>query len=143
MSAGPPSPGPKPRAMAVELLRLVKFGALGAVATGVHMAVAVGLTTLLAMNPYLANLVAFLLAFLVSYAGHYYVTFAGLADRFLGPIRAFFVIAALGFLANNGLLLWLLGRHFLGESQALIIAALIVPAISFLAARFWAFAPRR
>lgn len=141
---------PDPRAtterrktLAIELSRVFKFALLGGLATLLHMALAVGLTLTFEISPYFSNLLAFLAAFIASFAGHRYVTFAGMESRLLASMRAFFVVAATGFLANNMVLVWLLEQRIVDDIAALLIAALIIPAFTFLAARFWAFGSRR
>jgi putative flippase GtrA len=85
-----------------------------------------------------ANLVAFALAFGVSFFGNYLWTFRAPGH----PRRAFarfLVIALSGFTANNVLLVSMLSLDCCKQSTAAIAAAAVVPAVSFLGSRLWAF----
>ncbi|WP_227367885.1 GtrA family protein [Halomonas sp. M20] len=115
---------------------LLRFGGVGGLATLVHLSVA-GLALWLWPNtsPFLANLVAFLVAFQVSFWGHRRFTFrkAGRGDRF-------FVLALAGFALNNGVLGALIASTPVDGFLAIVIATFTVPLLMYVAARFWAFA---
>ena len=131
--------GRKIKNLRQEGWRLAKFGALGGLTTLSHLAIALVALEKFAWHPILANLFAFLFAFVISFLGHYYFTFSDLRGKLLPAMRIFLLIAFGGFLVNNALLVWLLSERWLGDAQAIIISVLVVPLATFLAARFWAF----
>lgn len=121
-----------------ELATAGRFGIVGGAATLSHMSV-VWLLIAAADIPVLAaNFLAFLCAFFISFAGHYRWTFRapGNARR---AIKRFFLIAGTGFAANNGLLIVLLREGWLTPRYAAVVAVAIIPAVTFLASRFWGF----
>lgn len=119
-----------------EASMLARFGGVGVLATLVHLGVAAALLGVWpSASPFLANLVAFLLAFQVSFWGHRHFTF-----RKDGKAHRFFVLALGGFALNNGVLASLLAVSQLDGMTAIVIATFSVPLMVYLAARFWAFA---
>lgn len=116
-----------------DRLRPLRFILVGGLATLVHILVAGTLLALSALRPYGANLVAFLVAFGVSYCGHRYLTFAR-----QGSILRFFVVAIAGFALNNLLLTGLLALG-LSAFLAIVVATALVPVFSYLASSLWAF----
>lgn len=115
---------------------LARFGGVGVLATLVHLSVAGGTFLLWPMvSPFVANLAAFLVAFQVSFWGHRRFTF-----RREGRVYRFFMLALSGFLLNNGVLAALIAASPLGGYPAIVIATFSVPLLTYLAARFWAFA---
>jgi putative flippase GtrA len=118
--------------------QVLRFGAVGGVATLSHVLIAILAERALAAGPQMANLTGYAAAVLVSYSGHALVTFQAplqSASRF----AMFFVVSLLG-LAASGLTVWvivdLLGQPFV---VAMCFAAVLVPAATFLAMRFWVF----
>lgn len=123
-----------------ELLLAGRFALVGIVATLTHMLVVWALIELTLLPSLLANLMAFLTAFVVSFIGHYHWSF----QRAGSPRRAMmrlFLISSSVFVINTVLLASLLRAGWMSNSAAAIMAAGVVPAISFLASRFWGFKP--
>lgn len=115
---------------------LARFGGVGVLATLVHLSVAALCFQFWpAISPFLANLVAFLVAFQVSFWGHRHYTF-----RRDGRLHRFFALALGGFALNNGVLATLLALTPLPGFTAIVFATFAVPLLVYLAARFWAFA---
>ncbi|WP_136067486.1 GtrA family protein [Modicisalibacter radicis] len=124
------------RRLTEELTTLVRFGGVGVFATLVHLAVAAAVFWFWAsISPFLANVLAFLVAFQVSLWGHRRFTF-----RRRGHSGRFFLVAVAGFAANNGILASLLATTSISGLSAVAISTLLVPLVMFLAARLWAFA---
>jgi len=119
--------------LAKSAARPLRFALVGAVATGVHMAVATLLLGLCGWPPYVANLGAFLVAFAVSYLGHRHVTFA----RAGSPWR--FLLVALGGFGLNNLLLTGLLACGVPALAALLVATALVPVFSYLLSSLWVF----
>lgn len=118
----------------------VRFVLVGGAAASTHLLVVAVLVQGLQWPPLMANIVAFLLAFWVSYGGHALLTFAqsGVAHRQALP--RFFVVACGSFVANELLyfaaLRWL-SWHYL---VSLFLVLLIVAVGTFVSSKLWAFA---
>lgn len=116
----------------------LRFGLVGLLATGVHLAV--GLLLLAAgAHPLLANALGFATALSVSLIGHHWFTFASVAP-FVRTAPRYALIAVLGFLFNSlvlAALIRLLPPGF--EAPALIVAVLLTPLVTFFAARLFAY----
>lgn len=114
--------------------RPLRFAIVGGAATVTHLAVAGVLSYLgIPQSAYRINVTAFIIAFVVSYLGHKYITFGK-----SGSVVKFFIIALCGFALNNIILtcgLWLGGDAFL----SIAIATVCVPVITYLASSIWAF----
>lgn len=115
-----------------------RFGAVGLLATVVHIAVAILLVDFARVPVFWANIGAFAVAVLVSYFGNHHWTFActGAHARYL---PRFISVAALG-LAVGQIIVWAItasGGHY---RVAVVTVALMVPAFSFVASRLFVFA---
>lgn len=121
-----------------NLGQLMRFGIVGVGATLTHLCVAILLIKAFSTPPLLANLIAFLMAFIVSFGGHYIWTFSRPGHHGRAVVR-FFVTAFSGFLTNTVVLAALLRDGRLTEVQSLIIAVTIIPVVTYLISRFWAF----
>ena len=126
------------RWMVDELKRIGRFGVVGLGATGVHMAMAVALMELGSIAPLKANLIAFLTAFFFSFFGHHYWTFEG-GEAMRHRMLRFFVIAFTAFALNNVLLVFLISTEALEKTAAVMLAVLVIPFVSFVLSRVWAF----
>lgn len=89
-------------------------------------------------SAYVANTTAFVFAFGLSYLGHFYISFDGVA-RHASAFGRFVIIAIGGFLLNNAILLATLEGLALPPSLALGTAILTVPIAVYLASHFWGF----
>jgi putative flippase GtrA len=119
------------------------FGVVGVSAMAVHLASVALLLVPMGLSPLLANVVGFLLAVQVSHAGHRHLTFRRgdvPASRSRGR---FFIVAGGSFLVNEAMYAALL--HFTGLDYrvALVIVLVAVAALTYVAARQWAFADRK
>lgn len=123
-----------------ELLLAGRFALVGIAATLTHMLVVWMLIELTGLPSLLANLMAFLTAFVVSFTGHYHWSFQG-AGNPGRAMRRLFLISSSAFLVNTALLASLLKAGWVSASVAAVVAAAVVPMISFLASRFWGFKP--
>lgn len=118
------------------------FGVVGVSAMAVHLASVALLLVPMGLSPLLANVVGFLLAFQVSHAGHRHLTFRrgdAPASRSRGR---FFLVAAGSFVVNEAMYAALLHYTGLDYRVALAIVLVAVAALTFVAARQWAFASR-
>ncbi|RYF26917.1 MAG: GtrA family protein [Comamonadaceae bacterium] len=120
----------------------LQFVLVGGAAAATHLA-AVGLLVAGAgMPPLAANVLAFLVAFVVSYHGHALLTFARAQAR--GPAVAvrYFAVASLSFAANE--LLYYLALHRLHWHWFWSLAGVLVLVAvgTFVLSKFWAFKVR-
>ncbi|KAA5805384.1 GtrA family protein [Alkalicaulis satelles] len=121
------------------VFQLMRFGVVGVAATLVYAGL-VAVFFAMEMAPFAANALGFAIAFLVSAAGHVMWTFAVKSGRIAATAR-FFVVALGGFAVSNAVLGgWLAASGPGGAAAALALAVIAVPAATFLASRYWAFA---
>ena len=130
-------------------LQYMRFGAVGIAATLVHVAVFSGLLEITDMMAWLANVLAFTLAIIASFLGHFHWTFRQVPDATSDSAtrqrRAFprFVLTAVLGLGLNTLAAYLIvdvkGYPYL---WAVLVMLLIVPPAIFLVAKLWAFKVR-
>jgi putative flippase GtrA len=115
-----------------------RFLIVGVVATVVHMATALVLVGRLAVPALAGNTCAFLLAFCVSFSGHYFWTFSqpGKPRR---ALARFLAVSLTTFLGNTALLAFLLRHTALAPVVATVGSACLIPVISLLASRLWCF----
>ncbi|MCV0428987.1 MAG: GtrA family protein [Roseibium sp.] len=121
-----------------------KFAIIGVIATLTHAAVAAFLLETGVLTAFPANVCGFLVAFIVSFSGHYYWSFSHLRrdGTALKSMRRFLVIAASGFVLNSTVLVMWLNLTPWPDLLGLLFSIAIVPAFSFLGARLWAFSHR-
>lgn len=128
----------RPASIELLLAQLLRFGLVGLLATAVHAAAYGVAVSRAAVPPLLANPLAFVAAFVISFVGHHRWTFAGHGAEYAIP--RFFATALLG-LAVNQFMVWLLVERLgLPPLSALFSIVLLVPALVFIASRYWAFA---
>lgn len=120
------------------------FIAVGSVAAGVHFLAVWLVVRLAGIAPQRANMVAFLAAFAVSYAGHYRLTFHAGRGPMRGSIGRWLAVSVGGFLLNQSLYVLALRRvphvHYL---LLLVIVTGLVTLVTYLLGKYWAFAAAR
>lgn len=119
--------------------RMLRFVIVGCAAAGVHWLVVVLLVSQLRWPPLLANLPAWLTAFVVSFSGHHRLTFRDHQAPLRSSLIRFFGVSALGFAMNQGayaLLLRFSGQRY---DVALLIVLAAVAVLTFVLSRHWAF----
>ncbi|MPS49116.1 GtrA family protein [Methylobacillus sp.] len=115
------------------------FSIVGAAAALMHYLSAVVLEGWFGFSPGLANFLAFLLAFPISYIGHYALSFAGSANTHGNALPRFLLVACAGFASNQLMLLSLLHFSQLPFWLALAAVMVVVAVSTYLLSRFWAF----
>jgi putative flippase GtrA len=118
------------------------FLMVGACAAATHYLVTLGVDFTTSLTPAWSNLIGFLCAFPVSYAGHRRWSFAGTRARHRQALPRFFTVAACTFAGNQLMLATLLRYTPLPLWLALGIVLVFVALSSFLLGRYWAFAHR-
>jgi putative flippase GtrA len=123
--------------------QLIWFVVVGICAAFTHWICVVALVSGGYLTPLVANLVGWLVAFVVSFTGHFQLTFRHQRQSLAQAIRRFFLLSASGFLINELSYAWLL-NHTTMPYQWLLGAILIAVAVfTFMASRLWAFAASR
>lgn len=117
------------------------FISVGAMAAAVHYVVAL-LAHAAGYTPGSANWLGFMCAFPVSYLGHRRWSFSGTRARHRQAFGRFFVVALLGFFANQALLWALLQLTWLPFWLSLALVMVLVALGTWLLSRFWAFSAR-
>ena len=124
------------------LPQLIQFVLVGGAAAATHLAVVGLLVTFAGLAPLHANVLAFLIAFVVSYNGHALLTFSAAQAKGWPVVARFFAVACLAFVANELLyyiaLNWLHWHYF----WSLAVVLVLVAAGTFVLGKFWAFKSR-
>jgi putative flippase GtrA len=120
-------------------LQGVRFAAVGAAATAIHVLLFVALIEALQMSALLANLAAFGSALLLSFAGHCHWTFRVQDGRWRAFGR-FAVVALLGLGLNSGIAYGIADRLGWHYAYAVVAMVTVTPVALFLLSRRWAFA---
>lgn len=120
--------------------QLFWFGVVGVTAMLIHLGSVALILVPLGLAPLIANIIAFILAFQVSYAGHRYFTFRNQETTVSRSRGRFFLVAVMSF-AVNELLYWALLKYTLLDFRiALALVLVAVATLTFVLARYWAFA---
>ena len=115
------------------------FALVGALATAAHVGLALLANTRLGGQPMVANLVGYVGAVLVSYAGNARLTFGRrIADR--AQFLRFSVVSLAGLGLGQAITYIATDAMGLPFQVALAAVVLIVPVFTFVASRLWAFA---
>lgn len=115
-----------------------RFTLVGIAAACVHIGIVWSLITQLGIEVLLANLIAFLTAFLISFSGQYWWTFRSKRNLRSALIR-FFIISLSAFVLNNVVLITFLDLELMPDAITAIVSACIIPVFTYIAGRFWAF----
>ena len=115
------------------------FLLVGATASLTHLSVYYAGTHWLLIFNELANAIAFVVAFFVSFTGHRFLSFKNSGTSVKQSLLRFFITALAGFLTNE--LVFVLLFRFLGFNDwiALLIGIATAAAQTFVLSRFWAF----
>jgi putative flippase GtrA len=115
------------------------FGVIGSSAMLTHFLL-VTLLVPLGWGPLLANVLAYLLAFQVSYWGHKHKTFGAAHVSHRQTLPRFFAVASLSFVLNETLYFLLLRCTALDYRVALLLVLVSVALVTLVLSRSWAFA---
>ena len=122
-----------------RLPQLLQFVLVGGCAAATHLAVVGLLVQFGGLAPLVANVLAFLVAFVVSYQGHAQLTFASHQARGWAVVARYFAVASLSFVGNEALyylaLHWLHWHYFWSLAGVLVLVAVA----TFVLSKFWAF----
>jgi putative flippase GtrA len=118
--------------------QLARFGSVGVIALLVHWLTVITIVPM-GIAPLVANVIAFLIAFQISYFGHRRWTFDARHIPHCTALPRFFLIASLGFALNEFLYFILLKYTSIGYRMSLPIILCIVPATTYTLSRTWGF----
>lgn len=115
-----------------EFGKLARFGAVGVLATLVHFSVALGVGHLSGTSSVmLMNTCGFLAAVVVSFFGHYHITF--LSSQGYAPAFAkFFHVSLAAYLASS-FCIFLTGYGHMSDVWRLVFGVLVIPIVSYFA----------
>lgn len=119
------------------------FVVTGCAAALTHWLVAVLCVRELAVAPLLANVVGWLVAFVVSFSGHYYLTFKHQRGPWARAARRFFLVSAVGFFINELAYAYLLHVSAIRYDLLLAMILITLAILTFILGRFWAFSLKR
>jgi putative flippase GtrA len=127
-------------------LQYARFGTVGLAAAAIHVSMFMAAIELAGFAPMAANFVAFAIAVLVSFFGHFQWTFRGqTADGGWGRRRTAllrFIIVALTGLTLNSLAVYLVVELLVWPYYyAIFLMLSVVPLVVFALSKFWAFGP--
>lgn len=118
---------------------IIRFGVVGTCAAFVHMLVLFLVVHFDRINPLLANVVAFLVAFNVSYFGHRFITFRKKTLNLPKSMTKCFGVAVGGFVLNESLFYLFYQIFALPYLLAIFIVLLIVPMFTFLFSKYFVY----
>ena len=121
------------------LKQLLKFILVGSLAAATHMSVLYAIVTEYNIIPLIANLMAFLVAFNVSFFGHHYWTFSGMGSKPHFSVMRFFVVATSMMGLNEGLFYVFYQVFQIYYLFAIFLVLIIIPPLTFVLSRQWAF----
>lgn len=124
-----------------SLPQALRFILVGGAAAATHLLAVGVLVALWQVPPLLANVLAFLIAFGVSYCGHAWLSFAEHQARSWASAARFFAVASLSFAVNETLYAIALQRlhwHYFWSQAAILV---LVAVGTFTLSKFWAFQP--
>lgn len=121
------------------LKQLACFIAVGCGAAATHWLVVVAVVSTLHAAPLIANILGWLVAFVVSFTGHYQLTFRHQHAPMWQAIRRFFLVSALGFAVNEASYALLLTTTTIRYDILLGLVLIAIAVMTFILGRFWAF----
>lgn len=121
-----------------EIWRLVRFSAVGGLATVVHIGVAMVTVAANGVNPTVGAMIGFVAAFLVSYVGHFRFSFA-VPGRYRDYLLKFIFSSLASFFLSTGAVWVVTAIVGIDYKPALIALAIIVPVCNYVMNRFWVF----
>lgn len=119
--------------------QLVRFLGVGVVATFTHAIVALLANGIFNFPAQAANFTGFCTAFCVSYFGHTIITFQIKKNHKL-YLPKFIVVTLFGLLISSAITYLVTEKYGMRFEIAMLLVVICVPAMTFLASKFWAFA---
>ncbi len=120
-------------------MELIWFLLVGSAAASVHWLLTVTLVELADIRTYVANMIGWSIAFLVSFSGHYTLTFRHLTKKLMPTIWRFACISIGGFLINEFAFVMIINRTSIPYDILLAIILMGIATLTFVLSRYWAF----
>lgn len=117
---------------------LVRFAAVGAIATTIHAAVFALLVETTPLDPVVATVVAFVVAFAAGFALNRSWTFGSRADP-IAQLPRYLVVQLVGLALNAAIMAFAVHAQRWSPYVGLGLAIVLVPPVTFALARGWAF----
>ena len=120
--------------------RIAWFVAVGCAAAGVHLGTVMVLVSLLGWAPLVANIVGWMVAFCVSFSGHWHLTFPRSGAPLMRAALRFMLVSLTGFAINE--VMYAVALHFTGThwyAVVLFFVLLAVAVMTYLLSSRWAF----
>lgn len=118
--------------------RLFYYLLIGGLSALTHLFIVYELVQHWGFHPLIANLIAFLIAFNISYKGHRHLTFSRLENQKTLRLPHFFLVAATGGVLNETLYYLLLTYTPLNYMLALFLVLGTISIFSFIISKLWA-----
>ncbi|MCX7553155.1 GtrA family protein [Marinicella sp. S1101] len=119
--------------------QVMRYGMVGVVAALVHIIVALIMHKLLLLSPFWSNAVGVFAGFVTAYLGHYHYSFKDPSNH-SSSLPRFAATSVVGLLLQQLGVLKLVNQYqFDYATQALPVLMVVVPAVTFLLSKFWAF----
>jgi putative flippase GtrA len=125
-----------------SIAEMGRFGSVGLAATAVHAGVYAILVSQASAPAQLSNLVAFAIAFVVSFLGHHHFTFQASGRSAGGAAIRFLVVALAGFALNAGFVALTTQKLDQPPVVAVLFMLFVTPVFTYVLAKLWAFADR-
>jgi putative flippase GtrA len=119
--------------------QILRFGTVGTTAAGVQVGLVALFVEFNLLTPLAANIIAFFIAFQVSYWGHRQWTFNANDRDHRVTLPRLFLIASSAFVANETLFYIFLKDLHLQYILALMLVLTILPVVTFSLSKFWVF----
>jgi putative flippase GtrA len=123
-----------------KLPQSIKFVIVGGLAASIHFLVVILLVELFNLNPLIANIVAFLVAFCISFSGQRLFTFASSNKSIKESLLPYFLISLTSFVCNEICLSFAIYVLNLPYQIALFSVLIIVAIGTYFSSKRWAFA---
>lgn len=122
-----------------NFVQVMRFGIVGVAATMVHMSAAFTLFYIAFIPAVLANALAFLVAWCVSYTGQVGWTFKGRGGGHHKSAPKFFVVSLLGFMLNL-IIVWVMADIMKVPFYVAVLSVVVsVPILTFVLSKYWVF----
>ena len=121
-----------------QAFEIMRFGIVGVGATLTHLGVAFLLSHYTDIPLIVINIIAFLVAFGISFTGHYHWTFKSTGPKRESLIR-FFIVGISGLAASEAILAMLIHFDVSTDFVKLMISIFIIPVVTYFVSKTWAF----
>ena len=123
----------------LNLPRPIRFMAIGGLAAATHFVCVILLVEATKIAPLFANVIAFLIAFIVSFSGQRLVTFNDSQQALGSSLRRYFLISISSFIANELLFAISIKLFDLPYIPSLACVLVLVALGTYIGSRKWAF----